>query len=205
MEKGYWLIKIGVLLLVIVAALLVAVFIPITSAYHYVYQGDNVSLGDTVDLTGVYGWTGLLGWWERDYYEGGTTEPDVIIDLNEYLKVEVVYLDPAVWKVGRWYQWDKKGEEIHGNTFVFRVNPQTNFTKTNKTSTIIKVNVSNTPEPIASTPIQPTPITPEPITIVVTPIPTPTFPPPRGLSIPPYIVAVVVIGGSLLFLWFRER
>jgi hypothetical protein len=197
--------------IVLMILLIVATVSQPASAYTYIQQGENVSLGDTVDLTGVYGWTGILGWWKNTYYEGGKTDPDIIIDLNDYRNIAGVYLDPTVWKLGNWYQWDGKGKETHGNTFVFKVNPQTyrteptNFTTTGKTSTPVKVNVSKTPEltiPPTLQPIQ-TPIpTPGPTLVV---IPMRTLPPPRGLPIEPGIVAIAVIGGSLLFLWFRTK
>jgi hypothetical protein len=70
----------------------------------YVHQGENISQGNYYDLSGIYGFSGVLGWWQ-DQWNPGTTYPDKTFDLNT-LHLHNVYIDPATWPVGKYYQFD---------------------------------------------------------------------------------------------------
>jgi len=191
-----WGLILGILSLSIIT------LIPSTSAYYYVQQGDTITLGETYDLTGVCGWTGKLGYWEHSYQEKSSIEPDIIIDLNNYRKIEIVFLDPTIWKVGNWYQWDGKGEEIHENTFVFRINNTKNLsTKVNISNITPRVTTTRTPDP---TPIITPVVIPLPQTTTVAPVVTRTFPPPKGLPLNPIIPLVGVLISVYIFLKFQR-
>lgn len=102
----------------------------------YVHQGENISQGNYYDLSGVYGFSGVLAWW-KDQWTAGTTYPEKTFDLN-ILKLHSVYIDPATWPVGKYYQFDgamsgsnESGGSYfgNGNCYVFYVTkPSENWT-----------------------------------------------------------------------------
>jgi hypothetical protein len=201
-------VKNFILFLVIAIGLtiLLGFLFPPASAYPYVTQGSSINMSGTYDLEGVYGWTGKLAWWKTYYEEDTEIEPDVIIDLNN-LKTYAVYIDPSVWKLGNWYQWDGKGEPGHGNNFVFRVNGSQTGMVNISTKPTVRATITRTPDtpvPEQSAVVIPLPTattTPKVTAMIITPSPSPTFP---KSSIDPFLVALGVIGGSLLFARFRK-
>lgn len=69
----------------------------------YVHQGDNITQGSWYDLSGNYGFSGILAHWNDDVDDAGVTTPDYTFTLTNPYQV---YIDPAKFPVGRWYQWD---------------------------------------------------------------------------------------------------
>lgn len=108
----------------------------------YVHQGENISQGNYYDLSGIYGFSGVLAWW-KDPWAAGTTYPDKTFDLN-LLKLHSVYIDPATWPIGRYYQFDgalsgskESGSSYfgNGNSYVFYVTaPSANWAAPNVTN-----------------------------------------------------------------------
>lgn len=94
----------------------------------YVHQGENISQGYYYDLSGVYGFTGKLAHWDWDDDVGMDT-PDQINDIPNHR--DMVYIDPAKYPVGRWFQcdtWAEGGDSICGdfganNAYAFAVVP----------------------------------------------------------------------------------
>ena len=93
----------------------------------YVHQGENISQGRYYDLSGVYGFSGQLAHWTKNW-EVGVGEPDDIVTIENPRRP--IYIDPDVFPVGRWFQWDGqicKSDEWctsgfgHGNAYVFAV------------------------------------------------------------------------------------
>ena len=120
----------------------------------YVHQGENISQGNYYDLSGIYGFSGVLGWWQ-DQWTSGTTYPDKTFDLN-VLKLHKVYINPATWPTGKYYQFDGMRYSDYtingsyfgnGNCYVFYVvkppenwTPQEQITNVTKTGEI-EVNI----------------------------------------------------------------
>ena len=93
----------------------------------YVHQGENISQGRYYDLSGVYGFSGQLAHWTKNW-NVGVGMPDDIITIENPRRP--IYIDPKVFPVGRWFQWDGqvcKDDEWcssgfgHGNAYVFAV------------------------------------------------------------------------------------
>ena len=119
-----WKMVILLIILAIALSIGIGILCPPARASVYVEQGMKINQTEVYDLSGVYGFSGELGWWKNWYDEGSDTEePDKIIDLNK-MNYHNVTLDPAVWNLGNWYQWDGLNKNNHGNTFVFRVMPK---------------------------------------------------------------------------------
>ena len=78
----------------------------------YVHQGDNITQGNYYDLSGIYGFSGILAHWNDDFDNAGVTEPDYMFTI---ISPYAVYIDPAKFPVGRWYQWDG-GVGCYGGT-----------------------------------------------------------------------------------------
>jgi hypothetical protein len=182
--------------------LIIAFFFPSVSAYPYIIQGQTINQSETYDMTSVYGWTGKFAHWDNTYDENSEVAPSQIVDLNKMSKTYAIYIDPKIWLLGRWYQYDGKTTERHGNTLAFVVNrtqpgvtpaPTPTPTKpSTPTATPIPINEPTTVIPLPAT--QSTPKVP-----VVSP--SPTFPPPRGLPSSPAIPAMallIIIGYILL-------
>lgn len=94
----------------------------------YVHQGENISQRNYYDLRGVYGFSGELAHWNNDDLVG-RGQPDQIVSLSGR---GFTYIDPTVFPVGRWWQWD--GQYCNsdgycttgfgnGNAYVFYVTP----------------------------------------------------------------------------------
>lgn len=222
-----WIFFIFFVLIAIGLVLLLGlVFSHPASAYAYVTQGMSVNQSEYYDLSGIYGFSGELGWWKYWYNEGSDDlAPDKIIDLNS-MNYHKVYIDPAVWNLGNWYQWDGLDKSNHGNTFVFRV------VKHNSTVPKVQVTASTgfvigtTISPVVTSPVT-TPV-PSPVAAAVTPVtivipvsPTPavtahfdkdqviatqavaTMPTMKKADVPIEIPIFAVIGISCLWLFRR--
>ena len=68
----------------------------------YVHQGENISQGNYYDLRGIYGFSGVVAHWKNSGDEG-ITPPETTVSL---IHPEKVYIDPAVYPPGRYYQFD---------------------------------------------------------------------------------------------------
>jgi hypothetical protein len=203
MEVNHDEILFGVCM-VLVAMFAILIIINPVGAYPYVEQGSTITQGETYDLEGVYGWTGKLAWWGKWYDEGGTNNPAVIVDLNDY-KTYAVYIDPDLFQVGNWYQWDGMSQSEHANNFVFRVNasskPIIKLNKTTPTIPNLKQDQIIIPTPVPVVITLPTSI-PTPKTTALIIVPTVTMP---KTPTNPLLVVVGVVCAVLLFLWFREK
>jgi hypothetical protein len=76
-----------------------------------VMPGDTIALGRTYDLTKVYGVSKTFAWWKDPALAGSSCTPELIIPIgyvqtNGKLNPKQVYIDPAVWKPGSYWQWD---------------------------------------------------------------------------------------------------
>ena len=80
----------------------------------YVHQGENISQGDYYDLSGIYGWSGILANWNDDYDYAGITNPDHTVILRP-ATLYSTYIDPSIFPVGKWYQFDG-GVGCYGGT-----------------------------------------------------------------------------------------
>jgi Domain of unknown function (DUF3821) len=95
----------------------------------YVHQGENISQGNYYDLSGIYGFSGMLCWWANED-NVGMSYPDKIITLSG--NPNDVYINPAVYPVGQYFQWDGGVSNSSGysysfgadNAYVFYVNPE---------------------------------------------------------------------------------
>ena len=95
----------------------------------YVHQGENISQGEWYDISGVCGWSLQWATW-KNTDDIGYTSPTAIISPDN---VRWVYIDPKIFPVGEYYQWDgshcddrnicSSGFE-HGNAYVFAVVPK---------------------------------------------------------------------------------
>lgn len=131
-----WKMVILLIILAIALSIGIGILCPPARASVYVEQGMKINQTEVYDLSGVYGFSGELGWWKNWYDEGSDTEePDKIIDLND-MNYYNVTLDPAVWNLGNWYQWDGVGKNNHGNTFVFKVQPKNENVTVTPTKTV---------------------------------------------------------------------
>jgi hypothetical protein len=65
--------------------------------------------GETADLTLVEGWYGIV-----EKYPGGE-----VVDVSSF--THDIYIDPALFPVGIWYQWSPDGIFSHGNNVAFEV------------------------------------------------------------------------------------
>jgi hypothetical protein len=192
--------------------LILAFLIPSVRAYPYIQQGQTINQTETYDMRSVYGWTGKFAHWEFYLDENTDVEPDHIVDLNKMTKTYAIYIDPEIWVLGNWYQYDGKGEEKHGNNLAFVVNKSQTNTTVKATP---KKTVTKTPTP---TPL-PTNDSNETVTVIplpsATPTPkvtayipvvsvSPTFPPARGLPVSPALpaLALLLIG---LYITMRDR
>jgi hypothetical protein len=183
-----------------------AFIVPYASAYPYVIQGQTINQSETYDMTSVYGWTGKFAHWDNAYDENSEVTPSQIVDLNKMTKTYAIYIDPSIWVLGRWYQYDGKTTQLHGNNLAFVVN---------RTQPGVVPKPNATPQTTVAKPTQlpPTPTNAPTIAPLPTPVPTvqvvatQTFPPPRSLlSLPssPFIpgFALLIIG---LFILMRDR
>ncbi len=215
----FMLIAIGLVLL------LGIVFSHPASAYAYVTQGMSINQSEYYDLSGIYGFSGELGWWKYWYNEGSDDlAPDKIIDLNS-MNYHKVYIDPAVWNLGNWYQWDGLDKSNHGNTFVFRVVKHNSTAKPATTSKdfVTGTSVSSTPVIVPTVSQTPVAAAVTPITIVIPASPTPeitahfdkdqviatqavaTMPTMKKADVPIEIPIFAVIGIACLWLfWGKE-
>jgi hypothetical protein len=106
----------------------------------YVHQGENISQGNYYDLTGVYGFSGTVANWNDEDNEG-ITYPDHVVFLS---KPRTVYIDPAIFPVGRWHQFDGGVNTTGGysfgsdNTYVFKVVANPNGMATGESHTVTK-------------------------------------------------------------------
>lgn len=76
-----------------------------------VMPGYTIALGRVYDLTYVSGVSKKYAWWKDYKVQGSNCYPDVIVntsyvETNGKINPKSVYLDPQIWKVGDWYQWD---------------------------------------------------------------------------------------------------
>ena len=143
---------------------------------------DTIYLGGTYDLTNVKGISKQFAWWSDWKIEATDCNPTIVnsvsyVETNGAVDYKKVYIDPAKYRLGNWYQWDgcythysKIGGTqllpyIKDNNLAFRIiNPP----PTTPAPTPIP-----TPRPVISTPA-PTPI---PVPVVTAPIPVkPGFP-----------------------------
>lgn len=191
----------------------------------YVHQGENISQGYYYDLSGVYGWSGEVASWKNDYSTGNGM-PDYIVNIATPRKV---LIDPSIYPVGKWYQWDGVSCDTSGycktgfgnnNAYVFAIVQQSNKTEPVITevvthSNITVLNENGTIEEIPVTSVtnivvtQPTIEienaqtivipTPIPITPEITIIPEVTVKSPIGIEIP--FVAMLTV----CFCIFRRR
>lgn len=160
-----------------------------------VKPGDTIYLGKIYDLRYVMGSSKQFAWWKDWKVQGTDCSPDIVnsisyIDTWGNVTPKNVYIDPAKYRIGNWWQWDgcfmdynfKTGEKIWrpytaDNNLAFRiVNPPPTSTP------------SPTPEPTIITPT-PTP-SPSPTIPVVVPA-KPGFP--WGYLIITIIVLVVIV------------
>ena len=132
---------------------------------------DTIVLGHTYDLTKIEGSSKKFAWWSNDQIEDTTCTPDLIIDIsyinsNGKIRPDQVYLDPSLWKVGNWFQWDGCFElpyQRNTDNPQFSVYHQDN----NFVFTIIRDPVTPTPQ-IIYVSAQPTP-TPKPTRTTIIP------------------------------------
>ena len=68
----------------------------------YVHQGENISQGYLYDLSGVGGWSGVFAYW-KNTDNIGYLAPTTIVAPDNLMRV---YIDPATFPAGEWYQWD---------------------------------------------------------------------------------------------------
>jgi hypothetical protein len=194
------------LIIALALILMLSFIVPLASAYPYITQGQTINQTETYDMRSVYGWTGKFAHWEYYLDENTDVEPDHIVDLNKMTKTYAIYIDPSVWVVGNWYQYDGKSEEKHGNNLAFIVNKS----QTNTTAKVTpKKTVTKTPTPTPTEEVN------ETATIITLPSATPTpkvtayipqvsasptFPPPRGLPSSPALpaIALLIIAGYIL-------
>jgi hypothetical protein len=186
------------LLIAIILIFLLTLIIPIASAYPYIQQSGTINQTETYDMTSVYGWTGKFAHWDNSYDENTDVEPDQIVDLNKIKKSYAVYIDPAIWKLGNWYQYDGKMDERHGNTLAFVVNKSQSNVTANVTAKATSVKTAvKTPTPTPSPQNETETVVPLPPAKPTVSIPvvsaSPTFPPPRGLPSSPFVPALAVL------------
>jgi hypothetical protein len=76
-----------------------------------VHPNDNLLQGRSYDLTKVYGVSGQFAHWNNYWNQGLDCHPDYIVNTS-YIKTngqvnpKNVYMDPAKWPRGDWFQWD---------------------------------------------------------------------------------------------------
>jgi hypothetical protein len=157
----------------------------------YVHQGENISQGYYYDLSGVYGWSGEVASWKNDY-STGKGAPDYIVNIATPRKV---LIDPSIYPVGKWYQWDGvscdtsgycKNGFGNGNAYVFYVVPQATITEPVSTevvtnSVITVLNENGTIEEIPVTSVTNIIVTQQTVEIenaqtIVIPTPSPVTP-----------------------------
>lgn len=86
--------------------------LPTNDLYEKVVMpGDTIALGRTYDLTKVYGVSKTFAWWKDPAKAGSSCTPELIIPIgyiqtNGKSNPKEVYLDPAIWKPGTYWQWD---------------------------------------------------------------------------------------------------
>jgi len=78
---------------------------------YTVKPGDTIYLGGTYDLTYVSGVSKQFAWWKDWKIESTDCTPDLVntisyIETNGAVNPKMVYIDPAKYKVGNWWQWD---------------------------------------------------------------------------------------------------
>lgn len=76
-----------------------------------IYPGDTIYLGGTYDLSYVAGVSKQFAWWKEWKREDTDCSPDIVntisyIDTNGAINPKMVYIDPAKYKIGNWWQWD---------------------------------------------------------------------------------------------------
>ena len=129
-----------------------------------VYPGDTIYLGGTYDLQYVMGTSKQFAWWKDWKYESTDCNPDVVntvsyIDTRGRVNPKMVYIDPELYKVGNWWQWD--------GCFIDQ------STNSDKTNWLPYKADNNLAFRIIYPPVWP-PITPTPTPQII--IPTPTHP-----------------------------
>lgn len=103
--------------------------VAIVPANGYVHQMDNITQNVYYDLSGIYGFSGRVAHWDSDDAVG-YVYPDQVVFLD---KPEHMYIDPAKFHPGRWFQYDPESTYCtddkawcgnsfgRGNSYVFYV------------------------------------------------------------------------------------
>jgi hypothetical protein len=107
----------------------------------YVMQMDNITQGNWYDLSGVYGFSGEFAHWKSDDASGFDSPDNIVNPSNP----RHVFIDPAIYPSGRWFQWDGQSCDSkgicrngfgHGNAYAFYVVKKPyNESRENKTIT----------------------------------------------------------------------
>jgi len=151
---------------------------------YTVKPGDTIYLGGTYDLTYVSGVSKQFAWWKDWKIQGMDCTPDIVntisyIETRGAINPKLVYIDPAKYKVGNWWQWD--------GCYIDTINSETG-----KAKWLPYANDNNLAFRIIYPPIIPTPsLTPTiPPTIrIPTKTPTPIIQEPIIQEIPPPVQA----------------
>jgi len=175
-----------------------------------VNPGDTIYLGGTYDLTQVMGTSKQFAWWKDWKYESTDCNPTQVntvsyIDSRGAVNPKMVYIDPAKYKIGNWWQWDGCYIDTSYSTYKsgddngkVRWLPYAN--DNNLAFRIINNPTPKTPEPTPEITVKVT----RPITIVTTPTVniTPITTPARDGGGMPWYFWAIIIGAIILIVIF---